>query len=297
MPRRRRRLTGLRTLALSAGLLTTLAACESFGLGEDKPDAPAAGAGTDSLLIAADAAVDQRRIEDAAVLLGRILKTEPNNSQAKLRIAEIYLLSNRLMLAAASFKHLSTVSDVRAKALQGFGIAMMKQGDLDAAHESLTKAVDEDASLWRAWNALGLYYDSQSLWKDAGESYKQALAAKPKLALIHNNLGYSLLMQRKFTDATSAFRKALRLRPALTAARANLRLSLAWEGKYQEATAGVKQGELPTVLNDVGYIAILRGDYDQAEALLSRAMVESPTFNETASKNLGYVKNIKGAKK
>ncbi|MEE8515974.1 MAG: tetratricopeptide repeat protein, partial [Alphaproteobacteria bacterium] len=176
-------------------------------------------------------------------------------------------------------------------------IAMMKQGDLDTAHQALTKAVDEDASLWRAWNALGLYYDSQSLWKDAGESYKQALAAKPKLALIHNNLGYSLLMQRKFADATSAFRKALRLRPALTAAKANLRLSLAWEGKYQEATAGVKQGELPTVLNDVGYIAILRGDYDQAEALLSRAMVESPTFNETASKNLDYVKNIKGAKK
>ena len=300
MPRRRRRLRGLRTLALSVGLLTTLAACESFGFGEDKPDAaaaPGAGAGTERLLGAADAAIDQRRIEDAAILLGRILKTEPNNSQAKLRIAEMYLLSNKLLLAAAAFKHLSTASDVRAKALQGFGIAMMKQGDLDTAHQALTKAVDEDVSLWRAWNALGLYYDSQSLWKDAGESYKQALAAKPELALIHNNLGYSLLMQRKFADATSAFRKALRIRPALAAARANLRLSLAWEGKYQEATAGVKQGELPTVLNDVGYIAILRGDYDQAEALLSRAMVESPTFNETASKNLGYVKNIKGAKK
>ncbi len=298
MPRRRRRFRGLRTLVLSAGLLTTLAACESFGFGEDKPDASAApGAGTESILRAADTAIDQRRIEDAAVLLGRILKTEPNNTQAKLRIAEMYLLSNKLLLAAAAFKHLSTASDVRAKALQGFGITMMKQGDLDPAHQALTKAVDEDASLWRAWNALGLYYDSQSLWKDAGESYKQALAAKPKLALIHNNLGYSLLMQRKFADATSAFRKALRIRPALTAAKANLRLSLAWEGKYQEATAGVKPGELPTVLNDVGYIAILRGDYDQAEALLSRAMVESPTFNETASKNLGYVKNLKGAKK
>ncbi len=300
MPRRRRRLRGLRTLALSAGLLATVAACESFDFGKDKPDplaAPAVGAGTEGLLEAADAAIAERRIEDAAILLGRILKKDPNNSQAKLRVAEMYLIANKLSLAAAAFKHLSTASDVRAKALQGFGIAMMKQGDLDTAHKVLKEAVDEDVSLWRAWNALGLYYDSQSLWKDAGESYKQALAAKPKLALIHNNLGYSLLMQRKFADATSAFRKALRLRPALTAAKANLRLSLAWEGKYQEATAGVKQGELPTVLNDVGYIAILRGDYDQAEALLSRAMVESPTFNETASKNLGYVKNIKGAKK
>ena len=297
MPRRRRRLSGLRTLALSVGLLTTLAACESFGRGEDKPDIPAVGTGTERLLKAADAAIAQRRIEDAAVILGRILKTEPNNSQAKLRVAEMYLLSNKLLLAAAAFKYLSTASDVRAKALQGLGIAMMKQGDLDTAHQALTKAVDEDASLWRAWNALGVYYDTRSLWKDADESYKQALAAKPKLALIHNNLGRSLLMQRKYADATSAFRKALRIRPDLTAARANLRLSLAWEGKYQEATTGVKQGELPTVLNDVGYIAILRGDYDQAEALLSRAMVESPSFNETASKNLDYVKIIKGAKK
>ena len=300
MPRRRRRLRGLRTLALSAGLLTTLAACESFDFGKDKPDpsaAPEVGAGTESLLGAADAAIAQRRVEDAAILLGRILKTDPDNSQAKLRVAEMYLLANKLLLAAAAFKHLSKTSDVRAKALQGFGIAMMKQGELDTAHKALQEAVDEDASLWRAWNGLGLYYDSQSLWNEAGESYKRALGAKPELALIHNNLGYSLLMQGKFVDATSAFRKALRIRPDLEAARVNLRLSLAWEGKYQEATAGVKRGELPTVLNDVGYIAILRGDYDQAEAFLLRAMEASPTFNETASKNLGYVKTIRGAKK
>ncbi len=300
MPRRRRRLRGLRTLALSAGLLTTLAACESFDFGKDKPDpsaAPEVGAGTESLLGAADAAIAQRRVEDAAILLGRILKTDPDNSQAKLRVAEMYLLANKLLLAAAAFKHLSKTSDVRAKALQGFGIAMMKQGELDTAHKALQEAVDEDASLWRAWNGLGLYYDTQSLWNEAGESYKRALGAKPELALIHNNLGYSLLMQGKFVDATSAFRKALRIRPDLEAARVNLRLSLAWEGKYQEATAGVKRGELPTVLNDVGYIAILRGDYDQAEAFLLRAMEASPTFNETASKNLGYVKTIRGAKK
>ena len=300
MPRRRRRLTGLRTLALSAGLLATLAACESFGFGKEKPDPLAVlkdGAGTESLLGAADAAIAQRRIEDAAILLGRVLKKDPNNSQAKLRVAEMYLISNKLELAAASFKYLSTASDVRAKALQGLGIAMMKQGELDTAHKALKEAVDEDASLWRAWNALGVYYDTQSLWNDADESYKQALAAKPELALIHNNLGRSLLMQQKFVEATSAFRKALRIRPNLKAARANLRHSLAWEGKYQEAMAGVKRGELPTVLNDVGYIAILRGDYDRAEALLSRAMVVSPTFNETASKNLDYVKTIRGTKK
>ena len=300
MPRRRRRLRGLRTLALSAGLLTTLAACESFDFGKDKPDpsaAPEVGAGTESLLGAADAAIAQRRVEDAAILLGRILKTDPDNSQAKLRVAEMYLLANKLLLAAAAFKHLSKTSDVRAKALQGFGIAMMKQGELDTAHKALQEAVDEDASLWRAWNGLGLYYDTQSLWNEAGESYKRALGVNPESALIHNNLGYSLLMQGKFVDATSAFRKALRIRPDLEAARVNLRLSLAWEGKYQEATAGVKRGELPTVLNDVGYIAILRGDYDQAEAFLLRAMEASPTFNETASKNLGYVKTIRGAKK
>ncbi len=300
MPRRRRRLTGLRTLALSAGLLTTLAACESFDFGKDKPDpsaAPEVGAGTESLLGAADAAIAQRRVEDAAILLGRILKTDPNNSQAQLRVAEMYLLANKLLLAAAAFKHLSKTSDVRAKALQGFGITMMKQGELDTAHKALQEAVDEDASLWRAWNGLGLYYDSQSLWNEAGESYKRALGAKPELALIHNNLGYSLLMQGKFVDATSAFRKALRIRPDLEAPRVNLRLSLAWEGKYQEATAGVDRGELPTVLNDVGYIAILRGYYDNAVAFLLRSMESSPTFKETASKNLGYVKTIRGAKK
>jgi Tfp pilus assembly protein PilF len=302
MPRRRRRFLGLRTLALSAGLLTTLAACESLGFGKDKSDpsaVPAVGAGTESLLGAADKAIDEKRIEDAAIIVGRILKLDPNNSQAKLRVAEMYLLANKLLLAGAAFKHISTTTTgkVRAKALQGLGIAMMKQGELDTAHQALKDAVDQDASLWRAWNALGLYYDSQSVWLDAGKAYKHALAAKSDSALVHNNLGYSLLMQGKFPDATLAFKKALRISPALKAARANLRLSLAWEGKYQEATAGVKNSDLPTVLNDVGYVAILRGDYDRAEALLLRAMEASPTFNEAASKNLSYIKDIRGAKK
>ena len=299
MPRRRRRFSGLRTLALSAGLLTTLAACETFDFAKGKPDSSPVpvGAGTEKVLAAADKALEQRRVEDAAILLGRIMKSDPNNAQARLRIAEMYLLSDKLLLATAAFKHLSTVSEVRAKALQGMGIALMKQGDIETAHTALKDAVNEDSSLWRAWNALGLYYDSQSLWAEAGKSYKQAMEKMPGVALIHNNLGYSLMMQRNFSDATSAFRKALRIRPALKAARANLRLSLAWEGMYQEATTGVDRGELPTVLNDVGFIAILRGDYDQAEALLSRAMAASPTFNETASKNLQYVKKIRGAKK
>ena len=55
--------------------------------------------------------------------------------------------------------------------------------------------------------------------------------------------------------------------------------------------------DLPNVLNNVGYIAILRGDYVRAESLLNQAMEASPTFNDKAWENLRYLETIKAVKK
>ena len=296
MPRQDR-LSRLRSVALLTALLTAVAACQS--LGGETPKLPpklASGAPPSVLLEEADKAVAQGRYEDATILLGRVLKKDPNNARARLILAESYLATGRTPFAAATFKNLASSDDVRAKALQGWGIALLKERKLEAAHKVLRDAVREDPTLWRAWNALGLYYDSQRRWDEARESYDQALEAESDSAVVHNNLGFSLLMQQKYSEAATEFTAALKLRPGLRVARTNLRLTLAWQGKYKEAARGAGLEELPTVLNDIGYIAMLRGDHVAAEAYLVRAMEASPSFNETASRNLRYVKSIKNKK-
>ncbi len=297
MPRRNR-LSRLKSFALLTVLLTAVAACQSpAGERPQLPPKPASGAPLSVVLEEADKALAQGLFEDATILIGRALKKDPNNARARLILAEIYLATGRTAFASATFKEVASSADVRAKALQGWGITLLKERKLEAGHKVLQEAVKEDPTLWRAWNALGAFYDSQRRWDEARESYAKALGAEePDSALVHNNLGYSLLIQRKYSEAASEFTAALKLRPGLRVARTALRAALAWQGRYEEAARGAGHKELPTVLNDIGYIAMLRGDLVAAEAYLVRAMEASPAFNETASRNLRDVKNRKNKK-
>jgi len=183
---------------------------------------------------------------------------------------------------------------VAARALQGEGIALsLADGASDFASARLRAAVARDPTLWRAWNALGYYYDSRADWLRAGDCYTRALAIVPNSAMILNNRGFSMLMQGRVREALADLREALRHDPASRPARENLRLALAWDGQYARALAGAEGDGLARALNNVGYVALLRGDSDEAEAFLSRAIEVDPAFNTVAARNLAYLKRLR----
>lgn len=286
----------LKTLALLFGLLATASACATTKDVESKPAAKAEYS-EKQLLESMDRAIAERRTEDAAQLLTRILQEHPNSHAARLRLAEFYLMTGEQVTAAEVFKSLTSSKGLSAQANQGWGIAMLKQGELTLAHEVLKRAIEEDPKLWRTWNALGLYYDSKKNWAKALKAYGKALEFNPNTAMLHNNLGYSLLIQHNFIGAAKKFTQALKLDPKFAIARTNLRLALSWLGRYEEAVLGVSRRELPDALNDVGYVAMLRGDYAIAESMLSRALETSPMFNEKAWRNLKYIESVKQTNK
>ncbi len=102
-----------------------------------------------------------------------------------------------------------------------------------------------------------------------------------------------MLMQKRLKEAVEDFDRALRIDPRFDVAQENLRLALAWQGKYVHAMAGASNRDLPRILNNVGFIALMRGDYGNAEAYLLRAMEVDPRYNETAARNLSYLKQVR----
>jgi Flp pilus assembly protein TadD len=155
------------------------------------------------------------------------------------------------------------------------------------------EAVALDGSLWRAYNGIGVIYDTRSRFGDAAEAYATALTVKPEAAPVLNNFGVSLMQQERFAEAEPRFVRALAIDPEMTRAETNLRMARAMQGKYLEAFAGVSRENMPDALNDVGYAAMLRGDYDLAEAYLSRALEESPVYHKTAAENLESLRRLK----
>ena len=257
----------------------------SAGLFHRKP-APAPGTVTDASVAQIQKALDESRNVDAARLLDQMIMGGAHDARLDVLSGEVSLTQAHYEDALKSFKAAEASGPVRAKALQGEGIALTLIGRSGEAMAMLQTAVQEDPSQWRAWNALGGEVDRRGDWASAESAYEHALANSNRAASVLNNRGFSRLLQRRLDDAAADFVAALAKKPDLTAARTNLRLTLAMRGDYDRATAGGAVSDRAALLNNAGYAAMMRGDYAQAEDLFNRAMKARGEYYARASENL-----------
>lgn len=233
------------------------------------------------------------KCEKAYPRFNAVLRGEPGNPRAMLGAAECQLAAGELGDSLAGFESLMGVPWMRARALQGRGIVLSILGQNRMGQDLLMQAVADDPGLWRAWNAIGRNHDMQGDWDKALKNYDRALAVNAGAPSIYNNRGVTQLMQRRYVAAATSFRQALMLDPDSAVAQMNLRLAIAWQGRYREALAGLKSDRLPEALNNVGFIAMRRGDYYLAETYFRQALAKSPSFYEKAAENLEYLEEIK----
>ena len=240
---------------------------------------------------AALAAGDGRSATDS---FSEVLQSDPHNSRALMGMGEGYLAARDSKKALEAFEQAEhEAPDLQARALQGEGLALSTMGQREEGQRRLLEALKLDPGLWRAWNAAGVNYDGTRAWEDARASYEKAVAAAPSAAAaVRNNQAMSLLLQGKKDEAEATLNEALKLDPRSPVIRANLRIVLASQGKYDDALAAVPSSQLPTALNNVGYIAMTRGDYAVAQKFLTQAMQTSPAYYAKAAKNLAYVEYL-----
>ena len=240
-----------------------------------------------------EALLSSRQFGEALGKFSNALAREPDNYQAMLGQAEAQLGLRQLVDALAGFESVMESEEMRAKALQGRGITLTLMGRDGLGLPLLRQAVEQDPGLWRAWNAIGRNYALEGDAENALASYDRALLANGKAASVYNNQGMTLIMKMRYGEAESSFRHALALDPALETARMNLRLALAWQGQYDEAVAELKRGEAPHVLNNIGFVAMERGDFATAKLFFTKAMEISPSYYPVAGKNLEYLEERK----
>jgi Flp pilus assembly protein TadD len=262
--------------------------------GRDSTSTGAKAAPDSAVLMAADATREAGRYAEALQIYQRLQLTAPTLPGARYGAAECYLALGQADNALSLFDGLVANSEFRARALQGKGLAQFALGRRDAAGQSLREATASDASLWRAWNGLGDLADQERKPKEAAAMYAKALALHPNSAMIINNVGFSFLGSGNYTEAISEFRKALALEPNNLTVQTNLRLALAASGDYEAALRSAPTEQMPNLLNDVGYIALRRGDYAAAERYLTRAMDASGSYSAVAAKNLERLKDKQG---
>jgi len=279
-------------LPLVAAIIAVLSGCSATTPGmrptvaqDPKPVDP-------RVLELAEKAIDDSRYTDAKKLLERVFLADPKNAEARRLAAELTSAQGDSNKALQQFEALANEPDHAGRISQGIGIALLLANEPEKARITLERAVVINPRLWRAWNALGYYFDTKQNWAKSHEAYSRALEASPRPGAVYNNRGYSLLLQKRPAEAATDLSKALTLDPKLDTAKLNLRLALAWQGKYGHALVGAEPKDLSDALNNVGFVALLREDYKHAESYFLRAMQHDAGFHDTASRNLQYLKSL-----
>ncbi len=283
-----------RRLAAALAVATALAgaAPAQAALLQHKQAPAAAGKVTDAAIANIQRALDEQRYLDAAHLLDQVLIAGGDDPRVTLLIGDLQLARAQYADALASFKEVEARNDTRARSLQGQGIALSLLSRHDDAIAMLRRAVTEDPSAWRAWDALASEYDNRRDWTQAEAAYDHAISNSDSAAAVLNNRGFSRLLQNRLDDAVADLVQALQKKPDLAAARTNLRLAMGMKGEYDRALAGESGRDEAGLLNNVGFAAMLRGDYPKAEELFTRAMSAKGEFYDRASANLAMTRGL-----
>ena len=287
-----RRVAGAITVALALATALAGTAPAQAALFQHKQAPTASTKVSDAAIANIQRALDEQRYLDAGHLLDQVVIAGGDDPRITLLIGDLQLARGQYADALASFKEVEARTETRARSLQGQGIALSLLSRHDDAIAMLRRAVTEDPSAWRAWDALASEFDNRRDWTQAEAAYDHAISNSDSAAVVLNNRGFSRLLQNRLDDAVADLVLALQKKPDLAAARTNLRLAMAMKGEYDRALAGESGHDDAGLLNNVGFAAMLRGDYPKAEELFTRAMAAKGEFYDRASANLVMTRGL-----
>ena len=236
-------------------------------------------------------ALGEQNLDLALYMYVEAAKLDPADDESMYRIGAIHERRGNVELASRAYARAVEIGPAHALALQGLGRRSFDARDMDSAAPLLERAVAADPGLWRAHNMLGVIADMRNDYAAAVEHYSTALALQPQSPAIFNNRGYSKYLAGDLEGAEADFRAAVELDADYERAWQNLGLLYARERQYTMAIGTLSRtAERHVALNDVGYIAMLDGDYVAAERLFAEAVRISPRYYKTAVDNLAELR-------
>ena len=220
---------------------------------------------------------------------------DPADAESLYQIGTIYEERGDVVLAARAYARAVQVNPEHARALEALGLRYFEDRQLEQARPLLTRAIAAAPDQWRSHNALGLIADSNGEHVVAATHYAAALAVRPGSTAILNNRGYSSYLAGNLAAAERDFRAVLTVDPEYDRAWQNLSLIYARRGDYTTAVETLcRVMSRYVAANDVGYIAMLSGDFAYAELLFSEAIRLSPRYYDTANQNMSELRRRRG---
>lgn len=237
------------------------------------------------MLAKADQERDQGKISEAAISYIRALGLKPGSSAPKERLAYMHLEKDPAH-AQMIFEQLLERDSSSAEAYTGLGLSQLVLGEVEAARDSLERALSFGATSSEPAAALGVIHDRLGEFDVAQDYYRSALELEPGSADLLNNLGTSEMLAGDFTVAIETLGQALRRRPGDTATLNNLGLAHGRLGHYAESKAAFEQADADAAINNLGFVLAMNGDFKKAIEHYEEALISGRGDRLTILRNL-----------
>ena len=240
-------------------------------------------AGTNSRVEVTLAAVkfDQGKEDEAATILGQVLKTEPGNPDANFWMARVNDKKGNYATALESIRAAIDRAPTRPPFHYELGRILRDAGKLPEAIDAWKAAVKLDPGYADAWEALGQGYLQSNRYKDAVASFEACLKADPSRSRILGSLGDCHYQVGKWSQAIASYQAALKADPSLTSlyyrlGRASSELGQHDKaiGFYQRAIAAEPDNAM--AYYHLGYAWKERGNKREAVAAFQKYLAKAP---------------------
>jgi Flp pilus assembly protein TadD len=224
------------------------------------------------------------------------LKKKPESAEALVGLGTIYHMDNQIAQSRELF-HLALEKEPNnTRAMLFLGKIAREEGDLTSSLQWLNKANERKPEDAEILTELAITNDTigQEHLVYAEPLYRKIIELRPQLAAARNNLGFNLLLQGRYLEAIETFSKALALDPRNSRTKNNLATAYLLNNEKEKALT-LYEGAVgkAAAYNNLGYINMTQGNWEQAEKAFKKALATNPVFYSKAQQNLERLKNLR----
>jgi len=144
----------------------------------------------------------------------------------------------------------------------------------------------------RRYSIDAMLADQNNDWAAADEAYARAEKLSARPAAVLNNWGVSQMSRGDLSAAAATFVRAVSFDARLFSAKNNLAIVRGLQGQYNLPLVPLSDEERAVLLNNLGIIAMRRGDEKIARGLFAAAVDAHPQYYAGAADKLAALEAV-----
>ena len=274
-------MTGRAKIYLAAAMVFSLAACEGGIADKEDPlgsNVIDAAQINDLLLTAGDP-------NESVTYFEAALAQEPERADFRRGLAKSLTRAKRFPEAGRIYEEMIALGQDKPSDKLEFAMVSAHLQKWDEV-ERVVSTIPSGLNTSRRYVVEALLADHRQNWSASDAAYAQAESLTTNPASVLNNWGVSQMSRGDLSAATATFHRAVSYDSRLFSAKNNLAISRGLQGEYRLPLVPLTDEERAVLLNNLGIVAMRRGDEQIARGLFAAAVDAHPQFYASAADKL-----------